>query len=125
MAQSMFQRYGGFSVIRQVVGAFYDRVLASPPLARYFENVAMERLIDHQTKFVATLMDGPASFNDDHIRRVHAHLGINRAELEVAADLLHETLLDFGVEVDDAAEVRRRILGYATLIVHASTEAAK
>jgi hemoglobin len=53
MAQTMYERYGGFPKIRRVVSDFYDRVLEEPELQRHFEGVDMRRLVDHQTKFVA------------------------------------------------------------------------
>lgn len=36
----------------------------------------MRVLVDHQTKFIALMMGGPASYTDEHLKRVHAHLGI-------------------------------------------------
>ena len=58
MPQTMFERYGGFATISQVVGSFYDKVLDSPITSPYFADVDMRGLIDHQTKFFAFLMGG-------------------------------------------------------------------
>ncbi len=58
MRQSMFERYGGFATISQVVGSFYDKMLASPITSPYFVDVDMGPLIDHQTKFFAFLWGG-------------------------------------------------------------------
>ena len=62
MSGSMFERCGGFTTVRKVVAAFYDKVLDSPSLSRHFANVDMRALIDHQTKFITYVMGGPASF---------------------------------------------------------------
>ncbi|MGE0659034.1 MAG: group 1 truncated hemoglobin [Reyranellaceae bacterium] len=116
MAPSMFQRYGGFAAIHRIVSAFYDRVLDCPALEPYFQGVAMDRLIDHQTKFIASLMGGPASFSDDAIRRAHQHLGISESEMHTMATVLRETLLDHEVEAEDADEVQAALLRYTPLI---------
>lgn len=54
MAQTLFQKYGGFAALSKLVLTFYDRLLDSPRLAPYFANTDMRTLVDHQTKFVAT-----------------------------------------------------------------------
>ena len=62
MSQTLYERYGGFSAISRLVMAFYDNLLDSDQIADYFEDVDMRRLIDHQTKFVASLMGDPQAF---------------------------------------------------------------
>jgi hemoglobin len=57
----MLERYGGFPTLSRIVMDFYDRVIDSDVLGPFFEDVDMRRLVDHQTKFVAWLMGGPAS----------------------------------------------------------------
>jgi len=74
MAQSMFERYGGFSVVSRIVSSFYDRVLDSDNLAPYFEGTDMRRQIDHQSKFISSLMGGPASYSNDQLERSHERL---------------------------------------------------
>ncbi|MGE0745723.1 MAG: group 1 truncated hemoglobin [Rhodospirillales bacterium] len=112
MASTVFERCGGFATVRRVVSAFYDRVLDSPTLSPHFEAIEMKTLIDHQTKFIASVMGGPASFSDEALKRAHARLGISRAEFEEIVGLLRETLEDFDVSAGDVAqvigEVRRR-----------------
>jgi hemoglobin len=102
MAPSMFQRLGGFAKVRKIVSELYDRLLDSE-LERYFHGVDVRRLIDHQTKFIASIMGGPASFSDEHLQRAHEHLGISHADFRLMAELLSETLADFGL---DPAEIQ-------------------
>lgn len=112
MALSIFDRYGGFATIRKVVSAFYDKVLDSDVIAHHFEHVEMRRLIDHQARFISAVTGGPASYTDDHLKRVHERLGITRAEFAEMVALLEETLEDFDFEPEDCgaivAEIRRR-----------------
>lgn len=101
MGVSMFERYGGFAKVSQIVSAFYDRMLTSPVTSPYFENVDMRRLIDHQTKFISTIMGGPASYSNDVLERLHEHIGVSAAAFDEAADMLRDALEEFGVENDD------------------------
>jgi hemoglobin len=80
---------------------FYEKVLDSPVVSPYFANTDMKRLIDHQTKFFAYLMGGPVSYTNEHIERVHAHLGINEPAFYEAVTLLNETLEDFNFDEED------------------------
>ena len=112
MAETIFDRYGGFAAVRRIVSDFYDRVLDSPVISHHFERVDMKRLLDHQARFISSVTGGPASYTDDHLRRVHARLGITAEEFREMLVLLTETLEDFDFEQADidfvVAELRRR-----------------
>jgi hemoglobin len=109
MASTIFERCGGFAVVSRVVMAFYDKVLDSDVLGPYFDHVEMKRLIDHQTKFVAAIMGGPASVTDERLRHVHEHLGIDRAAFREMVRLMTETLDEFGFARDDVDQIRHEI----------------
>ena len=105
MAPTPFDRYGGSITVRKIVSKFYDRVLDSESLRRYLSGVEMRSLIDHQTKFVATVMGGPASYSDEALRRIHQPFGISRSEFNEVTEILRETLEEFEVESSDINEV--------------------
>jgi hemoglobin len=112
MADTIFERYGGFAAIRRVVSDFYDRALDSPVIGHHFERIDMKRLLDHQARFVSSVTGGPASYTDEHLRRVHDRLGITTEEFREMLALLTETLEDFGWDRADvdfvAGELRKR-----------------
>jgi hemoglobin len=62
VAQSLFEKYGGFAQISKVVMVFYDKVLDPDLVGPFFDNIDMRRQIDHQTQFIASVMGGPASY---------------------------------------------------------------
>jgi hemoglobin len=105
VSTSIYDRYGGFSVVRKVVSSFYDRCLDSAVIGHRFESIDMARLIDHQSRFIASVMGGPASYSDEHLRRIHHHLFISHAEFEEMAALLGETLEDHAFADADVAAV--------------------
>ena len=117
MATTVFERCGGFATVRKVISAFYDKLLDSEMLSGYFADVDMRRLIDHQTKFISSIMGGPASFSDDALRRAHAKLGLSHGELVEMAGLLRETLEDFDLEKADIEQVHNEIMKRENLIV--------
>jgi hemoglobin len=117
MAQSIFERNGGFARINRIVLSFYERVLDSPVMSPYFAATDMKRLIDHQTKFIAFLMGGPASFSDEHLVHVHKHMNIDRAAFDEMVSLLTETLEDFEFSDEDITIVEKEIERRARLIV--------
>ena len=119
MPRSILERYGGFPFLSRVVMAFYDRVLDSDALSPYFEDVDMRRLIDHQTKFIAFLMGGPASYTNDHLRHVHDRLGIDEASFEVMISTMTETLEEFDMEAADISAVLAELRSRAPWIITA------
>lgn len=101
MAQSMFERYGGFGSLSKVVLAFYDKVLDSDVTGPYFDGVDMRRLVDHQTQFLSQVMGGPASYTDAMLRQLHLRLGISDVAFDEAMELLRDTLEDFELDPED------------------------
>lgn len=120
MEKNLFEKYGGFSTVSRIVMQFYDKALDSDILADYFEDIEMERLIDHQTKFVASLMGGPASYTDDMLKQLHAHLEIDDKAFDEMAKLFKATLEEAGMDPEDVGLVAGEILKRRPVIVQAS-----
>jgi hemoglobin len=115
--RTIYERSGGFASVRKIVTDFYDRVLDEDRLSQHFVDVDMAQLIDHQTKFISFLLDGPASFSDDHLQRVHAHLQISLPEFDLMTALMKETLADHGLGEEDIATVDKRLRQRESIIV--------
>ncbi len=116
---SIFERYGGFAAVRKVVSEFYDRVLESSLIAHHFEHVDMRRLLDHQARFIASVTGGPASYTDEHLRRMHERLAITTDEFREMIDLLIETLEDFDWDAADIEYVSKQLRRREGIIVTA------
>jgi len=117
MKQTLFERYGGFASVSRVVMSFYNKMLDSPLTSPFFANTNMKRLIDHQTKFIASLLGGPASYSNDHLERVHAHLGITEKAFLESVSLLTETLEDFDFEDEDVHSVKEEMMSRKNFVV--------
>jgi hemoglobin len=119
MRHTSFESLGGFARVRLLVSDFYEKVLESERLAPYFAKVDMRRLIDHQTKFVATILGGPASFSDERLARAHAPLRIAESDFIEMASLFRETLEDFGVGPAEAERLHAHVLGMREQVIGA------
>jgi hemoglobin len=117
MAETLFKRYGGFAKVSRIVSDFYGRVLDDDGLRPFFKGVDMSRQIDHQTKFVAYLMGGPASFTDEHIERVHAHLDIDQGSFDTLVVIFRETLEDHDMDETDIGAVIGELTSRKRLVV--------
>ena len=115
--QTMYEKYGGFARISRVVMAFYDTLLDSDEVGPFFDNVDMRRLVDHQTKFIASLLGGPASYDDARLRQLHAHLKIGDSHFSEMKRVLGETLLEQGFDEADVDQVMGEIEARRKLIV--------
>lgn len=117
MARTLFERYGGFAKVSRIVSTFYGRVLDDPILAPYFSGIDMPRLMDHQTKFIASLMGGPASYTDEHLARVHERHHITERAFDRMALVLRESLEDHGLDETDIGQIHGEILARRTFVV--------
>lgn len=116
MANSLFDKYGGFAAVNSIVIEFYNSVLDSDEVGPFFENTDMENLIDHQTKFISFLLGGPVSYPDAKLKAAHASLEIQASHFDSVKTLLGETLADFEVEAADIDVVLEKIESYRSLI---------
>lgn len=114
---SLFDKYGGLSGLRSVIISFYDGVLDSDVIGHFFDDVDMPRLIDHQTKFMAALLGGPADFADERLGRAHANLDVSDVEFDEVVSLLTNTLIDAGFTAPDLATVSAAVEARRSLIV--------
>lgn len=105
MLQSLYEKCGGFSTVSRIVMVLYDRLLDDDDIGPFFDDVEMSRVIDHQTKFVASLMGGPAFYSDDQIRKMHDHLPIADRHFARMTEILADTLRDHGIAEEDVAAV--------------------
>ncbi len=119
MAKALFDKYGGFKFVSRIVMSFYDKVLDSDQIGDFFDDVDMPRLIDHQTKFISSLLGGPASYTDERLRRAHASLNLTHEDFDEVARLLSQTLEEHDFEPEDIDTVMRAVESKRSCILSA------
>ena len=80
--RTLYEKYGGFSQVSKIVLSFYDTLLENDEIGPFFDDIDMSRIVDHQTKFVASLLGGPAAYTDNQLRQLHSHLPITDAHFD-------------------------------------------
>ena len=117
MAETLFDKYGGFETFTQVVTKFYQKILDNEQVEHYFSNTNMDSLIAHQTNFLAKVLGGPYKYEGRHLKTVHAPFNITAAVFSEVADLLEEALDEGGVEEADIAIILSAVSGLQDKIV--------
>jgi len=117
MSETIFQKYGGFPALSGVVLTFYDKALDSDQIGDFFDEIDMSRLVDHQTKFISSLLGGPASFADERLKHLHSRLDISDQDFDEMAKLLVEALEEHGFESADCDAVAHEIESRRSYIV--------
>jgi len=117
---TMFQRYGGLPFVTRFVLGFYDRVLASIRLAPFFANTDMQRLVEHQAKFISSVMGGPKSYSNTELRQAHAHLAIDDRAFDEMIFLFKATLEDSNIAETDVEAIIGDLNARRMYIVHES-----
>ena len=117
MSQSMFLRIGGFATVSRIVMDFYDRILDSEKAGDFFDGVDISKMIDHQTRFISSLMGGPSAHSNEQLRVTHARLKIDNESFDEMVEILCETLKDHDIGLDDIAIVRHELESRRSLIV--------
>lgn len=115
--QTLYEKYGGFSQVSKIVLAFYDTLLDNDDIGPFFDNVDMSKMVDHQTKFIASLLGGPAAYTDNQLKQLHSHLDIKESHFDELEQILRDTLLDHGVASDDVEAVVSEFSKRRNLIV--------
>ncbi len=117
---TLFERYGGYDTFSRIVEAFYRAVLREPTLQPFFVGVDMQRLMTHQTQFLAVALGSPNNYQGVGLRAAHARLHIRDEDFNMIGELLTEALEDGGMAPEDIAQVAEIVLGTRDQIVESA-----
>lgn len=112
-----YDELGGSSAVKAAVTVFYDRVTADPDLARWFENVDLTRLKNHQRAFLAAALGGPELFSGRKLDTAHAGLKITSDAFDAVVEHLATTLHDLGAGDDLIARIRVQLEALRSQVV--------
>lgn len=94
---SVYEQIGGQEALIMVVDDFYDRVLANPELAVFFNGTNMPRLKGMQVEFFTAALGGPDEYRGRSMKDVHRGRGINQHHFDLVAGHLTDALKAAGV----------------------------
>lgn len=99
-SRTLYDVVGGTDALKLAVDRFYERVVADPQLAHYFEGTDVRRLKRHQVLLLSQVLGGPAEYTGRQLGEAHAPLGITAADYDRVVEHLVGTLRD--LDVDDS-----------------------
>jgi hemoglobin len=116
MPEYMLARYGRVR-LTQIVSSFYSHVLKSPTLSRYFDEVSIAGLIEHQSRFLGMVLGGPPAYSAQELEVAHKRFGITNEDFDEMLHLLEESLDRYEVDPEDVSQVMLRYRAMQTAVV--------
>src|SRR5947207_13414626 len=98
---TIYEQVGGEEAVEAAVDLFYRKVLVDDRIARFFDDVDMDRQSAKQKAFLTMVLGGPAHYTGLDMRRGHLHLiarGMNDDHVDAVIELLGQTLAVLGVK---------------------------
>ena len=106
---SLWERLGGSEGADALIEAFYDRVLADPELAPFFEDASMDRLRKMQREFFSAALGGPIEYSGAPLAHAHHGRGIEPVHLRRFVEHLLATLEAIELSEEDRDAIYDRI----------------
>lgn len=100
---SLFERIGGYDVLKKVHKIFYDKIYADAWIGQFFADISQETIENQQTDFMAQAMGGPDKYCGAFPIPAHQHMNITPELFEHRHALLTEALKEAGVPDEHAA----------------------
>lgn len=107
---TIFESIGGAAAVEAVVDLFYERVLADPALAGYFEGRDMARLKRHQRLFVGQALGSREPYPGRTMQRAHSGLAITGEAFDLVVGHLAAALAEAGVDAATIGTVAETLL---------------
>ncbi len=110
MTVSLFDKYGGIPAITRIVRDFHERLMRRPNLRRYFEQMEIDRIIQHHIAYVSYAMGKP---NQDYlpykIHDQHMQAGVTKASYNQIMEIFFAALEEEGVTPEDIELVEQTL----------------
>jgi hemoglobin len=113
---TVFDALGGENAAA-AVDALYDRLLADPVTAPYFDGVDRRRLAAHSRIFLVAALGGPAVYRGRDLGSAHASLGITGEAWEHTVRHLVDALASLDVSVPLIDDVLAHLLPLKSVVV--------
>lgn len=110
---TLFEKLGGATKIDSMVQAFYERVLRDPDLESFFADADIPKLIKMQKEFFTVGLDGPIEYSSRRLFASHHGRGIGRSHFTKFCSHLVDTLIEHGMDPEDADNVLVKVSMYA------------
>jgi hemoglobin len=103
--ETIFDRIGGEPAVAAVVDLFYAKVISDPELAPFFDGIDLDRLKDHQRKFVGQALGATKPYSGRTMSVAHAGLGITADAFDKVVGHLAASLAEAGVDAETIGQI--------------------
>ncbi len=94
---TIYSALGGATTIDAAIDLFYVRVIDDPNLKRFFSDMRLDRLKDHQKAFLTMALGGESSYHGPGLKRVHDNLGVTNRHFDDLIGHLAVAFSELGV----------------------------
>lgn len=119
--RTLFDRLGGALGVAKIIDEMYDRVLADPELAPFFENVSMDGLRRMQYQFIASALDGPVQYTGAELTAIHRGRGITGHHFALFCGHFADAVESHGATQRDVDDALARLATYKDKITGETT----
>jgi hemoglobin len=116
---SNFELIGGAPAVKEAVNRFYDRLLADPDIAGFFDGVDLVRLKRHQVALISMVLSGPNEYTGRDLGEAHAGMHIDAETYGKVGAHLVAVLEELGVPEHIIVSVSETLTAVAPQIVEA------
>lgn len=99
----LYELLGGEAAVQAATVRFYEKVMADPFLAPFFQGLNMEAQVKKFVGFMTMAMGGPHEYTGRDLRTAHQRLvndGLGEAHFDALVLHLEQTLVELGVDTD-------------------------
>jgi hemoglobin len=107
---TLFEQLGGEEAVGAVVDLFYDKVLGDPALRPYFTEVDLDRLKQHQRRFIGQALGATRPYSGRSMRKAHEHLAVTDDAFGRVVTHLAGALTEAGVDQDTVNTIAQTLL---------------
>ncbi|MFE7853878.1 group 1 truncated hemoglobin [Streptomyces sp. NPDC057403] len=116
---TLFEQLGGEDAVGAVVDLFYARVLDDPDLRPYFTGVDLDRLRQHQRRFIGQALGATRPYSGRSMRKAHEHLAVTDDAFGKVVGHLAGALTEAGVDEATIGTIAEALLPLKADIVTA------
>ncbi len=123
MTVSLFDKYGGVPAVTRIVRDFHDRLMRRPNLRRYFEEMELDKVIQHHIAYVSYALGKPnQDFTMKKMHDQHMQAGVTKASYNQIMEIFFSTLEEEGVTPEDIELVEQTLKEVRAEIVSTGLE---
>jgi hemoglobin len=102
MTASLFDKYGGVPAVTLIVREFHERLMRRPNLRRYFEEMEMDKVIQHHIAYVSYALGKPnEDFTNKKMHDQHMQAGVTKASYNQIMDIFFAVLEEESFSPED------------------------